>query len=158
MVAVADTSVLHSDPDAPQSGDAVARLVAGGPDTAVTYISVNVSGVGSGIVTEAYLVVTGSAGGGPGGTVGILPGYVVDEGGTFNTLPTQDIGAAYALDGSPSTMGSVGSGERVKVDVTRSVQSDGQYTFVLLGDAGQALELSSREGSSPPRLVLIVQD
>ncbi len=157
-VAIADTSVTYASPEAAQSGETVGSLQAGGADTAVTYISFSVDQVGAGIVTEAYLVVTGNGGGGPGGPVGLVPGYIVDEAGTYLTLPTQDISPAWTLDGSVSTLGTVGAGEVVYIDVTRSVQADGQYTFVILGDAGQVLDLSSREGGSPPKLVLKIQD
>ena len=40
----------------------------------------------------------------------------------------------------------------------RLVQADGQYTLVVFGDAAQILELSSREGGAPPKLVLTIQD
>jgi hypothetical protein len=63
-----------------------------------------------------------------------------------------------AADGSASTIGPVGPGEGVWVDVTGSVQADGQYTFVVFGDPAQILELSSREGGVPPKLVLTIQD
>ena len=87
-----------------------------------------------------------------------MPGYIVDEAGTYRSLPTQNLSAAVTRDGTGSTIGVVGPGEVVWVDVTLSVQADGQYTFVILGDAAQLLEVSSREGGAPPRLVLTIQD
>jgi hypothetical protein len=124
----------------------------------VTYISFAVGDIGAGTVTEAHLVVTGTDGGGPGGTVGVISGYVVDEAGTGNSLPTQNINAAVTRDGGASTIGTVAPGEVIWIDVTGSIQADGQYTFVITGDAAQVLALSSREGASPPRLVLTIQD
>jgi hypothetical protein len=156
--AVTDTSVTAANPDQAQAPESVAVLQAGGPDGAVTYLSFTVGEIGAGTVTEAYLVLTGTSGGGPGGPIGLVPGYVADESGTFNTLPTQGLSAAVAADGSASTIGAVGPGEVVWVDVTLSVQADGQYTFVIVGDPAQLLELSSREGGGPPKLVLTVQD
>jgi hypothetical protein len=88
----------------------------------------------------------------------LVPGYLVDEAGTYNTLPAQGLSAAITANGSASTIGPVGPGEVVWVDVTGSVQADGQYTFVIVGDPAQILELSSREGGSPPKLVLTIQD
>jgi IPT/TIG domain-containing protein len=158
VVAVADTSVSLANPDQPQPAEVIAALQAGGPDSAVAYVSFNVADVGAGTVTEAYLVVTGTSGGGPGGTVAVVPGYLVDEAGTYNALPTQGLSAAVTANGSASTIGPVGPGEAVWVDVTGSVQADGQYTFVIVGDPAQILELSSREGGSPPKLVLTIQD
>jgi hypothetical protein len=150
--------VTAANADQSQAPESIAVLQAGGADGAVAYISFNVADVGAGTVTEAYLVLTGISGGGPGGQVGLLPGYLADEAGTFNTLPTQGLSAAVAADGSASTVGAVGPGEVVWVDVTLSVQADGQYTFVIVGDAAQLLELSSREGGAPPKLVLTIQD
>jgi hypothetical protein len=121
-------------------------------------VSFSVGDIGAGAATEAYLVVTGTSGGGPGGTVGLVPGYLVDEAGTYQSLPTQGVSPAVAADGSASWMGPVGPGEAVWVDVTGSIQADGQYTFVITGDAAQILELSSREGGAPPKLVLMIQD
>ena len=157
-IAIADTSVTLAYPDSPQPAESIGSLAAGGQDTAVTYISFNVGDIGAGAVTEAYLVVTGASGGGPGGTVGAIPGYLVDESGTYTSLPTQNLRAATTKDGGASIMGSVGAGEVVWIDVTGTVQANGQYTFVLVGDSAQLLELSSREGSAAPRLVLIIQD
>jgi len=155
---VADTSVTLANPDEPQPAEAIAAVQAGGPDSAVAYVSFNVGDIGAGTVTEAYLVVTGTSGGGPGGTVALVPSYLVDEAGSYNTLPTQGLSAAITANGSASTIGPVGPGEVVWVDVTGSVQADGQYTFVIVGDPAQILELSSREGGSPPKLVLTIQD
>jgi hypothetical protein len=157
-VAVADTSVTSANPDQSQSGDAIGSLSAGGPDGAITYVSFNVGDIGTGTVTEAYLVLTGSAGGGPGGAIGLVPGYLVDEAGTYQSLPTDGLAASIGMDGSASTVGAVGAGETVWIDVAGSIQADGQYTFVIVGDAAQVLELSSREGGAPPKLVLTIQD
>lgn len=157
-VAVADTAVTSASPDQAQSSETVGTLVAGGSDGAVTYISFALGDIGSGTVTDAYLVLVGANGGGPGGGVGLIPGYLVDEAGTYQSLPTQNLGAAHAGDGSVSQLGAVGAGETVWLDVTGSVQADGQYTFVIFGDAAQSLELYSRESGAPPKLVLTIQD
>ena len=61
-------------------------------------------------VTEAYLVLTGTTGGGPGGTVAVVPGYLVDEAGTYNSLPTQGLNAAITANGSATAIGPVGPG------------------------------------------------
>jgi hypothetical protein len=160
LVAVADASLSYVEPDLPQSPDEVGLLTAGGADAEVSFITFEVTGVGEGVVTEAYLVVTGAGdGGGAGGPVGLVPGFWVDEAGlTYRGAPLQDLGAAYALDGSPSYLGSTGGGAVVQVDITRSIQADGVYTFVLIGEDGQPMTISSREGGAPPRLILVVQD
>jgi hypothetical protein len=160
LVAVADASLSYVEPDLPQSPDEVGLLTAGGADAEVSFITFEVTGVGEGVVTEAYLVVTGAGdGGGAGGTVGLVPGFWVDEAGlTYRGAPIQDLSAAYALDGSPSYLGSTGGGAVLQVDVTRSIQADGVYTFVLIGEDGQPMTISSREGGAPPRLILVVQD
>jgi hypothetical protein len=157
-VAVADTSVTYATPDVPQAAEAVGSLAAGGPHTAVAYISFSVTGIGAGTVSEASLVLTGTSGGGPGGMIAVVPGYIVDEAGTYQSLPTQDLVAAITRDGAGSTIGTVGAGEVVAIDVGGTVRADGQYTFIILGDAAQVLELSSREGGSPPILRVTVQD
>jgi hypothetical protein len=156
LVAIADTSVTFTDPDAQQSAESTGVLVAGGSDSAVAYISFTVTGVGTGSVVEATLVLTGTDGG-QSMPVGLLAGYLVDEAGTPLTLPTQGIDAAWTLYGDVSTIPTLGAGEQVDVDVTRSIQADGSYTFVLVGDADHLLAVSSREGAAPPKLILVVQ-
>jgi hypothetical protein len=108
-------------------------------------------------VTSASLVLTDAGNGGSAGPVGLIPGYVVDETGTANTLPSEGINAAYGSDGSAATVGAIGPGQQAVIDVTLSVQADGQYTFVIPGDAASELRISSREGSAPPILILTVQ-
>ena len=98
VVAVADTSVTLASPDQPQPAEVGAALQAGGPDSAVAYISFNVADIGAGTVAEAYMVVSGTTGGGPGGTVSVVPGYLVDEAGTYNTLPMLNLGAAITAE------------------------------------------------------------
>ena len=71
--------------------------------------------------------------------------------------PVTDINAAYGSDGSAVTVGASGPGQQAVSDVTLSVQADGQYTFVIPGDAASELRISSREGSAPPILILTVQ-
>jgi hypothetical protein len=88
----------------------------------------------------------------------LVHGYLVDEAGTYQSLPTAGLIASITRDGSASTVGTVGAGETVWIDVAGSIQADGQYTFVIVGDAAQVLELSSREGGAPPKLVLTIQD
>jgi hypothetical protein len=158
VAAAADTSVTYANPDTPQPAELVGSLRAGGPETAVAYVSFSVAGIGSGTVTEAYLILTGTSGGGSGGTIAAVPGYLVNEAGTYRSLPTQDLTAAVTRDGAASAFGTVGAGEVVWIDVGGTVQADGQYTFVILGDAAQLLELSSREGGSPPLLRVTIQD
>ena len=155
--AVADTSVAWSTPDAPQSGDSITTLSAGGADGDVAYISFNVTSVGTGTVISASLVLTDAGDGGSAGPVGMIPGYVVDENGAANTLPFEGINAAYGSDGSVATVGAIGPGQQAVIDITLSVQADGQYTFVIPGDAASELRISSREGSAPPILILTVQ-
>jgi len=113
--------------------------------------------VAPGTVFDATLVLTGIADG-AGGPVGAVFGYVTDEVGlTYLTAPTQDLPSAGTKDGQVSRVGPVQSGVAVSIDVTATVQSDGTVTFVLLGD-GAGYAVSSREGSSPPTLILHVND
>jgi chitodextrinase len=50
--------------------------------------------------------------------------------------------------------GSISSGTWIEFDVTRLVTGDGVYGFVLIGTSSDGVDMSSREGSAAPQLVL----
>lgn len=155
--AVADTSVAWATPDAAQPVEALGSLTVGGENGSVTYVGFDVSGIGSGTVTSAQLVLTATGDGGTGGALGAISGYIVDENGTAQSLPADGIAAAFGSDGNPAIVGSGAPGQQIVIDVTLSVQVDGQYTFVLAGADGAQLQISSREGSAPPQLIITTQ-
>ena len=153
----ADTSVTLARPEEAQPVDQAGTLPVGGANTAVAYMTFDVAGIAPGTVVDATLVLTGASDG-PGGPVGAVAGYMTDEVGlTYLTAPTQDIPPAGTVDGQVSRVGPVQAGVAVEIDVTATVQADGTVTFVLLGDE-TGYSVSSREGPSPPTLILHVLD
>ncbi|HRA46915.1 MAG TPA: peptidoglycan DD-metalloendopeptidase family protein [Thermomicrobiales bacterium] len=153
---VANTSVNWATPEAGQAPEANGTLTIGGSEGAVTYLSFDVAGLPQGTVTSVKLLLNATTAG-QGGAVGVLPGTLIDESSTPQTLPSTGINAAYGSDGNPSLIGNVDAGGQIAIDVTMSVQADGQYTFVLTGDAATLLQISSREGSAPPLLIVTIQ-
>lgn len=69
---------------------------------------------------------------------------------TWDTRPAR---SRQALDDRSTTR----SSSWVEYDVTSSVTGNGTYSFVLATDTANGVTLSSRQGSSPPQLVITVQ-
>jgi hypothetical protein len=157
---IADTAVSASTPDQPQVADSVTQLSAGGANGDVALVTFSVEGIASGTVVQATLVVTGTgATGAPGGTIGVVSGYVVDEASlTYATAPVTGLGSAIRSNGSAATIDWVDPGVEYSVDVTGTVTADGLVTFVFTGVPDAQLVIGSRESGSPPRLVVTVLD
>lgn len=157
---LADTSVTSLTPDAPQDPATIGTLTAGGPDTAITYVTFAVAGVAPGSVIDARLVVTGAGNvGAVGGAVGVLPGVPIDEWAMTHTAAASFQAApAYGLDGAPAYIAWQDPWVETWIDVSGVVTADGTVTFVLSGAPDAALTLASRESATPPRLVLTILD
>lgn len=69
---------------------------------------------------------------------------------TWNNKP----GATGPLLGN---VGKVNDKVWIEYDVTSVVMANGTYSFVLVGDSTESIEIRSREGSNKPQLVLTVQ-
>lgn len=153
---VADTSVTSASPDTAQSPDLAGDLTFGGPDGAVSYLTFDVSSVAlPGSVVSATLTLTGTgARGALGGELLAIPGAFVDEyGATWNTRPSQPVGAIDQY-GSPVWIDWIAPGGSSTVDVTGTVSQSGVVTFVLIGLPDSATSVGSRESGLPPYLTV----
>jgi peptidoglycan/xylan/chitin deacetylase (PgdA/CDA1 family) len=158
--AASDASVSSASPDEIQPADQAGTLPAGGPDGAVALLTFQVEGIAAGTVVNAQLILT-SVGdtAGPGGVVGVVPGYRVDEASlTYNTAPVKDNSAARRADGSAVAIEWAQPGTEVAVDVTGTVTADGLVTFVITATPEQVIAFASRESGTPARLVITVHD
>jgi hypothetical protein len=66
---------------------------------------------------------------------------------TWNTQPA-------LLSGAFDNKGAIALESWVEYDVTALVAGDGTYTFALVADGSDGVTFSSREGVSPPQLVV----
>lgn len=158
--AVSDTSVSAAAPDDLQPPDQTGMLPAGGAEGAVAFLTFQVEGIGAGTVVSAQLVLTPvGAAAGPGGVVGVEPGYWADEASlTYNTAPVAGNPPALRADGSAATIDWAEPWTEVAIDVTGTVTADGLVTFVITGAPDQPIALASRESGAPARLVITVID
>jgi hypothetical protein len=140
----ADTSVtVNGTPSDPM------LLSVGGADQAVVLLSFDVSGIESGTVVSATLVLTGAVSG-PASTVAVLPGVRIDE--ASATWDTAQNGMVVGQ------LGWLTGGTQTTVDVTGYVTSDGVVTFVITGTSDQVAAITSRESGAPAYLVLIIEE
>jgi hypothetical protein len=62
---------------------------------------------------------------------------------------------APAISGTPlATLGNVGAGQIVEFDVTAAIVGDGTYSFAIRNSNSDLANYSSKEGSTPPELVV----
>jgi hypothetical protein len=153
--AIADTTVFLSSPSSPQTEESIASLAIGGPQDAVALISFSVEGLGDAIVLGARLSFQGAGvDGGPGGSVGVIYGYVTADGTTANDVPSYE--SALNVHGAPAWFERVEPAGITQVDVTGSISGDGALTFVLPGQSEQTAAIYSLESGVPPQLILTV--
>jgi hypothetical protein len=153
--AVSDTVVFTSAPASPQSQESLGLLATGGPQGAITLISFDVTGIAGGTVLSALLTFQGAgATGAPGGSVGVLYGYIAPDGLTANDAPSGE--SALNVHGVPAWFDWVEPGGLTAIDVTGSVQGDGAITFVLPGQSDATATMLAIESGVPPQLVLTV--
>ena len=109
-----------------------------------------VSGVGARIVTRARLVLhcVGSSDSG-GGLAQTADASWSEATVTWDTAPAA--GAPFA------SLGSVSSGSTYEVDCTGVVTGDGVYSFRMSPGSSDGADYDSKEGGTPPQLVLTVQ-
>jgi PKD repeat protein len=117
------------------------------PDEYRPYVSFDVSGV-TGPVTRAVIrlyVTDGSDNGGA--------WYPVDA--SAWTESGLNWGNAPLLTGTPvATLGTVGAGGWIEVDVTSAVTGNGSYSFGGISTSANSVRYSSKEGLNPPQLVV----
>ena len=110
-----------------------------------SFLRFNVSGV-SGSVTSAKLRMYATNGTGNAPAVRATSNAWTETGITWNTKP-----AAGTL---ADNKGSVSKGTVVEYDVTTLVTGNGTFSFVLVPDSSDGFAVSSREGSTPPVLIV----
>jgi hypothetical protein len=159
VYAASDATVYSAKPDQQPGDELAGALGAGGPDGAVAYITFSIEGIGAGTVTGAQLVLTGAGSAGNGGTVGVLPGYWVDEpSAVYANVPASGWAPAVDAFGSPVYLPQIGAWQETWLDVTGTIVGDGVITFVLTGDPSSIASITSRESGTAPRLEFTVQD
>jgi hypothetical protein len=150
FAAVADARVSQSSPST-NYGTATTLNVDGGTTSALTsFIRFNASGI-SGPIQSAKLRVFCSTNGTANGPAAYLADSNWNESGTggisWNTQPP-------LLSGAFDNKGVINTNSWVEYDVTALVTANGTYTFALVADGSDGVAFSSREGGTPPQLVV----
>jgi hypothetical protein len=119
----------------------------------ISFIRFNASGI-NGQVQNAKLRVFCTTNGTANGPAAYLANSTWTESGTggvtWNTRPA-------LLSGVVDNKGAIATGSWAEYDVTSLVSSNGTYTFALVADGNDGVTFSSREGASPPQLVVVTQ-
>jgi hypothetical protein len=140
---VADARVLQASPTT--NYGALGQLDVDSPGEE-SYIRFTVSGV-TGAIQNATLrlFVTNSSSNGP-SIYGITDTWT-ETGLTWNNRPAATTGALANVNSAPTSTW-------VEYNLTAYITGDGTYNFVLLPDSSDGIRFDSREGASPPQLVL----
>jgi PKD repeat protein len=146
FTAVADARVWAGSPNQNFGSDDELRLrEAESPHE--SYVRFDVTGIGERRVSTARLrlfVVEPSV---LGGRVTLVPNAWSESSINWNNAP--GTGGPTIASASMALAGSW-----VEFDVTSAVQGDGSYSFGIAGTTSNSLRYSSREGASPPQLVI----
>jgi hypothetical protein len=141
--AEADARVLETNPDTNYGTSSKLDVDSPGEES---YIRFSVSGV-TGAVQNATIRLFVTNGSTDGPAVYGADNTWTETGITWNNRPALTTGA---LDNK----GTVAVDTWVEYDVTALVTGDGTYSFAFLPDSTKGVTFTSREGSSPPELVL----
>ncbi|GIW03951.1 MAG: hypothetical protein KatS3mg059_0571 [Thermomicrobiales bacterium] len=146
----ADAWVTEDEPD-DNFGDSPDLIVDGVGDPVIeSYLRFRVQGI-RGSVERALLRVrtrsTTWAGSVNGPAVFTAGNSWTERGITWENRPP-------VTSGMIDNVGAVEIGTWVTYDVTVAISADGTYTFLLAADSSDGVKFSSREGSSPPRLLV----
>lgn len=141
--AAADARVLAASPTT--NHGTVTRLDVDNPGEN-SYIRFHVSGV-TGPVTSAVLRLHVTNGSSNGPSLYPTSSDWTETAINWNNKPA-------ATGGAVANLGSIASGTWVEMDLTTVVTGDGAYDFALLPDSTDGASFYSREGSSPPELVV----
>ena len=150
FAAVADTRVSQASPTT-NYGTATTILVDGDSGAAQTgYIRFTANGI-SGSIQSAKLRVYCTTNGTANGPAAYLADSQWIESGTggmtWNTQPA-------LLSGAFDNKGAIGMDSWVEYDFTALVTGNNTYTFALVADSSDGITFSSREGTTPPQLVV----
>jgi PKD repeat protein len=141
-----DARVHSGNPNSNYGTDSVLRIRLGDPSYR-SYLRFAVSGIGSKAVLSAKLRLFSTDSSSSGGSVYPVDAGWTETGITWNTAPP--------LGTSPlATAGAIAANQWVEYDVTSAVRGDGTVAFGLATALSNSGYFSSREGSSPPQLVV----
>jgi hypothetical protein len=143
LAPVADARVLEIDPDT--NYGTLTRLDVDSPGEE-SYIRFSVTGV-TGAVQNATLRLYVSNGSSNGPSLYLTDNTWTETGITWNNRPAPTSSAI-------ADIGSVVADTWAEYDLTAQITGDGTYSFVFLPDGTDGIRFDSREGSSPPQLVL----
>jgi len=120
-----------------------------------SYLKFTVSGL-SGVVQSAKLRLKVTVASNDGGSV-----FLVSNNFLGTSTPWTESGINYnnapAISGTPlSSAGSVTVGQTVELDVTPAITSNGTFSFGLNNASTTTVQYSSKEGATPPELVIQV--
>ena len=141
--AAADARVLSASPTT--NHGSVSRLDVDDPGEH-SYLRFNVSGV-TGPVTSAVLRLYVTNGSSNGPSLYPTSSDWSETTITWNNKPA-------ATGGAAANLGAISSGGWVDLNITTIMTGDGSYDFVLQPDSTDGASFYSREGSSPPQLVV----
>jgi len=143
LLAVADARVLESNPTI--NYGTLTRLDVDNPGQE-SYIRFTVSGVTGPIQSATLrLFVTNGSSNGP--SLYLTNNTWTESGLTWNNRPG-------ATSGAVANVAAITSNTWAEYNVTAQITGNGTYSFVLLPDSTDGATFYSREGSSPPQLVL----
>ena len=145
LAAVADSRVMQISPDT--NDGTLAQLDIDNPGEE-SYIRFTVSGVNGTIQSATLrLFVTNGSANGP-SIYGTADTWT-ETGVTWNNRPAPTTGAI-------ANLGSAAAGTWAEYNLTAYITGDGTYSFVFLPDSTDGIRFVSREGTSPPQLVLTI--
>jgi PKD repeat protein len=142
----ADARVNSGNPNANYGADGVLRVRTG---TSVyrSFLRFDLSGLASLGIVSAKLRLFATDGSDDAGSVYEVASGWTESGITWSNAP--------AIDGAPlAAAGPVAAGQWVELDVTSAVRGDGSVSFALASASSNSVYYSSREGASPPELVV----
>lgn len=143
IATAADARVLSASPTT--NHGTVSRLDVDDPGEH-SYLRFNVSGV-TGPVTSAVLRLYATNGSANGPSLYPTSSSWTETTITWNNKPA-------ATGGAVANLGTFSSSAWVELNITSMITGDGSYDFVLLPDSTDGSSFYSREGSSPPHLVV----
>lgn len=144
--AVGDARVEEANPGTNYGASSALRVDGGSDPDVESYLRFTVTGA-TGTIQSAKLRVYSTSSSANGPTVYATGGSWTESGITWNTRPSRTTGA---LDDRSL----VAANAWLEYDLTSLITGDGTYNLVLALDNSDGISLSSRQGSSPPQLVL----
>ncbi|HEY0601950.1 MAG TPA: phytase [Herpetosiphonaceae bacterium] len=144
--AIADARVEEANSGSNYGTSSTLRVDGGSDPDVESFLRFTVTGV-TGTIQSAKLRVYSTSSSANGPAIYATGGGWTESGVSWNNRPTRTSGA---LD----DRGSVAANAWLEYDLSSLITGDGTYNLVLALDNTDGINLSSREGSSPPQLVL----